>query len=557
MVKIFLEILNLSIQGSLLILVAALIRILLRKAPKWFHCLLWGLVAVRLICPFHMESAMSLAPNAEIFSMDEQDSRLTVQSGIPFIDGTVNSDEQEASVLPVTTTEQEAGNQPVYPVTLIWLGGIAILSAYAVGSYLRIHRRVNMSIRIRQNIYMCDRITTPFILGIIRPHIYVPSCMGEEQMESVILHERAHLKRGDHFWKPLAFGVLIIHWFNPFCWLAYRLFCRDIEMACDEKVIRYMNLEQKKQYSRDLLSFSQQGSLISACPLAFGEVGVKQRIKLILNYRKPSFWVMIVAVVLIIVTSVLFLTSPEKTSPEETKTEEAGKNGEISSEGKEPENMETGMTGGIPGDGQEPENIEAGQTGDVPGDSHMGSENMEAGQEAAVQTIKVSVPKIDRTAITGADGSSIYYADIHKFIFGGYYGLFVYDMEQKKVVRGVDLRAIGCDATQGDSACEIQVTEDGSLVFLHPMNQSQMFVYHVGDNVITKENYDLDGYNLYQNQYTGKLQGKYASYEADGDIHYVVLVNDMTIGELGYVADERMSSYQLIFSEDSETREVP
>lgn len=526
MEKIFLEILNLSIQGSLLILVAALTRILLRKAPKWFHCLLWGLVAVRLICPFHMESAMSLAPNAEIFSMDEQDSRLTVQSGIPFIDGTVNSDEQEASVLLVTTTEQEAGNQPVYPVTLIWLGGIAILSAYAVGSYLRIHRRVNMSIRIKQNIYMCDRITTPFILGIIRPHIYVPSCMGEEQMESVISHERAHLKRGDHFWKPLAFGVLIIHWFNPLCWLAYRLFCRDIEMACDEKVIRYMNLEQKKQYSRDLLSFSEPGNLISACPLAFGEVGVKQRIKLILNYRKPAFWVMIVAVVLMVAASVLFLTSPEG-----SKTEEAGQTGEISS------------------DGQEPENIEAGQTGDVPGDTHMESENMEAGQEAAVQTIKVSVPKIDRTAITGADGSSIYYADINKFIFGGYYGLFVYDMEQKKVVRGVDLRAIGCDATQGDSACEIQVTEDGSLVFLHPMNQSQMFVYHVGDNVITKENYDLDGYHLYQNQYTGKLQGKYASYEADGDIHYVVLVNDTTIGELGYVADERMSSYQVIFPE--------
>lgn len=494
---------------------------------------------------------MSLAPNAEIFSMDEQDSRLTVQSGIPFIDGTVNSDEQEASVLPVTTTEQEAGNQPVYPVTLIWLGGIAILSAYAVGSYLRIHRRVNMSIRIKQNIYMCDRITTPFILGIIRPHIYVPSCMGEEQMESVISHERAHLKRGDHFWKPLAFGVLIIHWFNPFCWLAYRLFCRDIEMACDEKVIRYMNLEQKKQYSRDLLSFSEPGNLISACPLAFGEVGVKQRIKLILNYRKPAFWVMIVAVVLMVAASVLFLTSPEG-----SKTEEAGQTGEISSDGQEPENIETGQTGDIPGDGQEPESMEARQTENVPCDSHktesenIGNgqykDNPKAGQEAAVQ---VSVPKIDRTAITGADGSSIYYADIHKFIFGGYYGLFVYDMEQKKVVRGVDLRAIGCDATQGDSACEIQVTEDGSLVFLHPMNQSQMFVYHVGDNVITKENYDLDGYNLYQNLYTGKLQGKYASYEADGDIHYVVLVNDTTIGELGYVADERMSSYQVIFPE--------
>lgn len=552
MEKIFLTIINLSIQGSILILVAVLIRILLRKAPKWFHCLLWGLAAVRLICPFHIESAMSLAPNAEILRMDEQDSRLTVQSGISFIDRTVNSDEQEASFLPVTTTEQKAGNRPVYPVTLIWLGGITILFAYAVGSYLRIHRRVIMSIRIKQNIYMCDRITTPFILGIFRPHIYVPSCMGEEQMESVISHERAHLKRGDHFWKPLAFGVLIIHWFNPLCWLAYRLFCRDIEMACDEKVIRYMNLEQKKQYSKDLLSFSEQGSFISACPLAFGEVGVKQRIKLILNYRKPAFWVMIVAVVLMAAALVLFFTSPEG-----TKTEKTGKTGEISSDGKEPENMETGQTGGVPGNGQKLENVEEGQIGDVPGDSHTESENMEAGQKAAVQTIKVSVPEIDRSAITGADGSSIYYADIHKFIFGGYYGLFVYDMVQKKVVRGVDLRAIGCDATQGDSACEIQVTEDGSLVFLHPMNQSQMFVYHVGDNVITKENYDLDGYNLYQNQYTGKLQGKYASYEADGDIHYVVLVNDMTIGELGYVADERMSSYQLIFSEDSETREVP
>lgn len=173
--------------------------------------------------------------------------------------------------------------------------------------------------------------------------------------------------------------------------------------------------------------------------------------------------------------------------------------------------------------------------------SDVGDANVE-------QTIEVQVPFIDLSATTGADGNRLYYADKEKFIFGGYYGLFVYDMTEKEITRAIRLSAIGCDATQGDSACEISVTNDGTKVFLHPMNQAQMYVYHVIDNKMTLEDYNLDGYHLYQNQYSGDEYGKLASYEVDGEVRYVVLVNDMTIGELGYTPDERMSSYQVIFN---------
>ena len=308
----FLRVLNLSIQASLLIAVVLLLRTFLKKSPKWIQCLLWALVAIRLVCPFSIESACSLAPDADVISMKGEADKLNVQSGIAQIDRPANAYLESYYSQSTVAPEKEKKIRPVQILSFLWLFGVLAMGFYAFLSYIKIGKRVKESVKVGEHIYICDRITTPFILGIFRPRIYLPSNMDEEQGASVLAHEQAHIKRGDHFWKPFGYCLLAVYWFCPFCWFAYILLCRDIEMACDEKVIKNMNLEQKKIYSKVLLSFSEPGKLISACPLAFGEVGVKQRIKSVLNYKKPAFWIIAVAIVAIALTSVLFLTDPKK-----------------------------------------------------------------------------------------------------------------------------------------------------------------------------------------------------------------------------------------------------
>lgn len=307
---VFIKLLNLSIQASILIVVVLLLRFILNKSPKWMKCLLWALVAIRLVCPFSIESIFSLSPDAEVVSMDNYVGMPNIQSEAAGADRSVNNyvethDNEGVAV-------EKKNTNPIYFLSIIWSVGIVILAVYALGSCLKIWRRVKLSIRTTENIYICDRIDSPFIFGIIKPRIYLPSGISEEQKESVIAHEQAHLKRLDHFWKPFGFCLLTVYWFNPLCWLAYILLCRDIELACDEKVIKNMDVTQKKIYSQVLLSFSESQKQILACPLAFGEVGVKERIRSILNYKKPAFWIIAVAIVSMIVTSVLFLTSPKK-----------------------------------------------------------------------------------------------------------------------------------------------------------------------------------------------------------------------------------------------------
>lgn len=308
----FLRVLNLSIQASLLIAVVLLLRVFLKKSPKWIHCLLWALVAIRLVCPFSIESACSLAPDADVISMKGEADRLNIQSGITQIDRPANAYLESYYSQSTAASEKVKKIRPVQILSFLWLFGVLAMGAYGLLSYIKIRKRVKASVKAEDHIYICDGIATPFILGIASPRIYLPSNMDEEQGASVLAHERAHIKRGDHFWKPFGFCLLAVYWFQPFCWFAYILLCRDIEMACDEKVIKNMDLEQKKIYSKVLLSFSEPGKLISACPLAFGEVGVKQRITSVLNYKKPAFWIIAVAIVAIALTSVLFLTDPKK-----------------------------------------------------------------------------------------------------------------------------------------------------------------------------------------------------------------------------------------------------
>ena len=307
---IFLNTLNMSIAASWLILAVVLFRFILKKAPKWIIILLWGIVALRLMVPFSFESALSLIPSAETFNAHNiQYETPAISSGIPAVNNAINP------ILGETFSPNSTGSvNPLYVWTfiasVIWLIGIAAMLLYAVISYARVRRGVGERVPYEGTIFLCDHAKSPFILGLIRPKIYLPSNMDATFMETVIAHEKAHLARHDHWWKPLGFLILTVHWFNPLCWVAYVLLCRDIELACDEKVIRQMDMDRKKQYSTALLECSMGRRLVTICPLAFGEVGVKERVKHVLNYKKPAFWVIVATVIACAVVTVCFATSP-------------------------------------------------------------------------------------------------------------------------------------------------------------------------------------------------------------------------------------------------------
>lgn len=310
---IFLKLLNLSISASWLVLVVLALRLVLKRAPKWVNVLLWGMVALRLMLPFSIESALSLIPSAETLSPEvvRFDPAPTITSGVELIDNAVNPALSESfAAAPLASVN------PLYVWTYlagwVWLIGLAAMLAYALVSYLRLRRRVSASIPLWENIYVCDEVPSPFILGIVHPRIYLPSALDEAQRGSVLSHERAHLARHDHWWKPLGFALLAVYWFNPLLWLAYTLLCRDIELACDERVLRGMDAGQVKDYSSALLACSVPRRMLAACPIAFGEVGVGARVKNALRYKKPAFWVVAVSVVVCTVVAVCFLTNPER-----------------------------------------------------------------------------------------------------------------------------------------------------------------------------------------------------------------------------------------------------
>lgn len=310
---IFVKLLNMSVSASGFILIAVLLRALLKRSPKWIHCLLWGLVAVRLVCPLSFESSFSLAPRADFvetkLGVQREDGRY--MNSATDVSKVLNDDLDNAQNKNLANKGNADRQGDWKKISWTWFVGAVLLLSYAAISYLRFRKKVQASVRLRDGIYVCDNIRTPFILGVIRPGIYLPSDMDEVQTDNVIAHERAHLSRLDQVWKPLGYCLLAVYWFNPLCWLAYVLFCRDMELACDEKVIRDMDTEDKKVYSRVLLSFSDPSHRIAAGPLAFGEIGVKKRIQSVLNYRKPAFWMVGLAILALVVTSLCFLTNPK------------------------------------------------------------------------------------------------------------------------------------------------------------------------------------------------------------------------------------------------------
>lgn len=399
--EFFLKVLNMSISASWIILVVLILRLLLKKAPKWINVLLWGIVAVRLICPFTIESAMSLMPSTETISSknltgtsknpadasqtsndtskdisdmsqtitdtsqdknnssqninnssqninnsihdgsnSSQDINNSLHNGTNSSQGITNSthdgsnSSQDITDTQNINTSSPAINNTTNPTTQkstistandedinvllsltsifskVWIAGIILMVTYSAISYIRLKNKIGTAILLRNNIYQSESVVSPFVLGIIKPKIYLPFNLSDQDIEPVIAHEQAHIKRKDYLWKPLGFIVLTLHWFNPLVWLGYILLCRDIELACDEKAIKDMTISQRADYSQALLTCSVNRRMIAACPIAFGEVNVKSRIKSVLNYKKPTFWLILISIIASIIVAICFLTNP-------------------------------------------------------------------------------------------------------------------------------------------------------------------------------------------------------------------------------------------------------
>lgn len=316
MESLFFGFLNRSLTAAILILAVCLVRLLFKKAPRWLICALWALVAVRLVCPFSIESVLSLIPSAEPVAPEiVYAAQPAITSGVPVIDEAVNPP-LAAAFTPSPAQSANPLQIAAFLAARIWLAGAALLLLYAAVSAIRLRLRVRMAVRLEGNVWQSEFVSSPFILGVFRPRIYLPYNMDARQQTMVLAHEHAHLRRGDQLWKPLGFVLLAAYWFNPLCWLAYVLLCRDIEAACDEKVVRALGTDCKKAYSEALLACSVPRRLIAACPLAFGETNVKTRIKAVLNYKKPAFWLVLAAVIASAAVAVCFLTDP-KQPPEE------------------------------------------------------------------------------------------------------------------------------------------------------------------------------------------------------------------------------------------------
>ena len=312
--ELFLKIINMSISASWLVLAVLILRFVLKKAPKWINVLLWGIVAIRLIFPFSFESTLSLIPSAETIPLNiGMDTTPTINSGISAINNAVNP------IISQSNTPMAGASVNLLQITIgiyeyIWIFGMIALALYTAISYWRLRRKVDTAVRYKDNIFQSENVSFPFVLGIIKPRIYLPFKMNGQYLEHVVAHEQAHICRKDHWWKPLGFLLLMIHWFNPLMWLAYVLLCRDIELACDEKVIKELGNEQRGDYTQALVACSVNRRMIAACPLAFGEVSVKERVKSVMNYKKPAFWVIIISVIVCVGVAVCFLTNPKQDS---------------------------------------------------------------------------------------------------------------------------------------------------------------------------------------------------------------------------------------------------
>lgn len=308
MTELFIRLLNMSLTAVYLILAILLVRAVAGKIPRKYICLLWALAGIRLTIPFEFESLTSLIPSGRIVTSSIMtDQTPEINSGITVVDKAVNT----ALTGSAPDMAMSANPMQIYMgiLALLWIVGVAFMALLCFISYERLNYKLINAKRLQGRIYQSGEIDTPFVLGFFRPKIYVPASMGESD-KFVIAHEEAHIKRLDNLTKPLAYFILMLHWFNPLVWAAFILYCRDVELACDENVVKNMTVDERKEYSNALLNCSVKQSAFSICPLAFGEIGVKDRIYNVLHFSRPTKKILAITMVIVFFVVICLMSSP-------------------------------------------------------------------------------------------------------------------------------------------------------------------------------------------------------------------------------------------------------
>lgn len=533
---IFEKLLDMSTAAIVVIAVVLLARAILFKAPKKYAYVLWTVVALRLLCPVSVSSPMSiynildLESQSILQNVSEQKANNVVDhSSKPFYQSTntvektkgkvtqndkivgdnvnVNKDSDQITVDnnvndqdSKTSKNSVAVESIVKPTwvkigTYIWFAGVLIITFLNIYLFTRIKKITKYGVKLRENIYECDGIRTPFVLGILPAKIFIPFRLKESEQEYIIRHEKYHIMRKDNLIQIVAFILCVIYWFNPLVWISYYLMIRDMEMSCDEYVLAQVNSDIRVEYSKSLLSFATNSRSFGVGMLAFGESSTKSRVKHVLEFRKAGKWISIIAIFLFMLVGVSCLTDAKKNEADtpEKSTERASKENDSSKD-----------------------------------------------------NISVKKATIDIMQSQGADGTRIYYASENRMIFGGNYGLFVYDLKHHQFEQSLDLVSIGYDYTQGENSSEYLVSKDGNTVYFHHIagdKSDEMLIYDISNDKLTRENYSLNRDDLYYGEYLTDGQEPdedynytYASFlTSDGKIASVVLKSTFsTIGELGY-----------------------
>lgn len=551
MAAFFTKIISMSYEATIVLgfILAARLIMELIKVPKKYCCLLWAIPFLRMILPFSIQSSLSLMPSKAVISTAQE--TVVVMPQVIAVGGNVTGTDTVNGLLPtVADTAKNIALDKMGLITLLWVVGILLFASYGVVSYMQLKAKLKCSMRLVDNVYAADYIDTPFVLGILKPCIYIPSATTKEEYRYVLAHEKMHLQRKDHLYKLAVFLILGLHWFNPFTWLAYLLLCKDMEMACDEAVMMQLGDDCKKEYAKALLDWSADKRL-RGVPLAFSEGNVKGRIRNVLRFKKPLIGISIVAVVGIVVLAVCLLSNPaDGDKSGDASTGNSSENGTDSILKYGAYKLVTDEEHSLAGIHIEEDLMSFSYhalssycpTGsyEVEGDMLTlttreekiyrfridgdclifvaeGSEPIPQFELEGVTDvtdgavfryvepltlpvdIEITIPMLSADMDWGADGAILDYADKTRVIFHGYFGLFVYDREKQALVGAVDLEPIGCHYTQGDEACEVFVEADGSKVYLSSLTSNMMYVYDVEAMTLVMEPYDASRLKIQEN----------------------------------------------------------
>ena len=643
---LFLKILNMSITATYVLVAVLVLRLLLKRTPKWISYSLWCIVLFRLICPISLSSAFSIFGSlGKTASVGNGIEHIPADVGMmvtPQMDiGTTSANTIINNALPAATPAVSVNPMQmlIFIGTCLWLTGVTVMLIYSVVSYLRLKHRMREATLFSGNVFETDKIASPFVCGLIKPKIYLPVGLSDNERHYVLRHEQTHIARRDHLIKPLAFLVLSVHWFNPFMWLAFILMSRDLEMSCDEKVVSVLDSEGKAGYSSALIQLAMKRPILAGSPLAFGESGAKGRVKNVLNYKKPAFWVLIVSTAAVILVAVPLLTNPIKT-PEPLDASSpntiyalaptyafdeclymnplssyypVGTTGQIylfNPDGaftiisEETREIQESISL-IDWTGKEVDTKEWNSLFNIGNPVDLSSYSVRKQYKAAdkyriyqmdeevwlatiregsiwslyrlkdttrpdfesgsaTTKLEPTSPKLAFEQEVGVDMVELDYASDDIVIFHDYFGLFVYDLNSKKIVRSLDLNPIGCTATQGDNYCDVTVSADGNTVQLHPMSSKNMYSYTVSDNTLQETVYVrmenrftdfVDIVDVIDFQKAGNYSHTAVKFDT-GEYGYLH-TSDWTLGTLTYVRGGDMLYRLFGFGESSSASAPP